>query len=95
MIAALKQALLDHELVKVKLAQGVEDRAQTAAELAEGTESEVAQTLGRTLLLFRQHPKKAKLVLPAPKKSQTITPLIEEADDDAPEGSDDDEAGED
>lgn len=63
-IAATAQALADHELVKVKLAdEDREARAAAVARLAEGTESEVAQTLGRTVLLFKQRKKKSKIDL--------------------------------
>jgi RNA-binding protein len=82
-IAALTQALADHELVKVKLAQAVEDRAEATEALAEGTESECAQMLGRTALFYRQHPKRPKIALPAPRVA---------AEGNAPEESEEDEA---
>ena len=62
LIAALDRALLDHELVKVKLGEnaGVE-RHEAADTLAARTKSEVAQVLGGTVLLYRQHPDKPKI----------------------------------
>lgn len=47
--------LLDHkELVKVRLLQGDRDqREQSAVELADKTESQVAGLVGRSLLLYR------------------------------------------
>ncbi len=60
-VAALAQALEDHELVKVKIA--ADDReARTSAieELAGGTGAQVAQTLGRTALFFKKRKKKSK-----------------------------------
>ncbi len=68
-IAALNQALLDHELVKVKLGQSVTERPEVAEALAQGTESECAQILGRTVLFYKRHPKKPKIELPAPRGS--------------------------
>ena len=64
-IAALDEALLTHELVKVKLGQNaVAGRDDAAAALAEGTASHVAQLLGNTILLYRRHPEKPRLKLP-------------------------------
>jgi len=64
-IAAVDRALLDHELVKIKLGENAEVERETAAgELAEKTHSEVAQVLGYTLLLYRPHPEDPTIVLP-------------------------------
>ena len=55
------QALLDHELIKVKLGT---ECPETRFELAErfGAENgvNVVQILGRTILLYKRHPKKPK-----------------------------------
>jgi RNA-binding protein len=65
LVAATNTALLTHELIKVKVqAEAPGDRKATAADLAERTESALAQVLGRTFLLYRRHPKKPKIVLP-------------------------------
>jgi RNA-binding protein len=57
----LDQALLDHELVKVKVGtESPEDRFEAAERLAPGAEAQIAQILGRTLLLYRKHPKKPR-----------------------------------
>jgi RNA-binding protein len=65
-IAALDQALLDHELVKIKVGQGAPDgRHEVAAALADGTGAEIAQVLGNSLLLYRRHPDKPTIKLPA------------------------------
>ena len=64
-VAALRAALLTHELVKVKvLSESPLDRHATAALLAAGTDAALAQVLGRTLLLYTRHPKKPKIALP-------------------------------
>jgi RNA-binding protein len=67
-VKALDQALSDHELVKVRLAEAVEDRAGTAEALAEGTKSELAQLMGRTVLLYRPDLDDPKIELPAPRR---------------------------
>lgn len=64
-VAAVSQALLDHELVKVKLGEAAGlDRHQAADDLARRTASEVAQVLGNTILLYRPHPEQPTIVLP-------------------------------
>ena len=63
-IGAVAQALQDHELIKVKIAdEDRESRALAVKQLAEGSGSEVAQTLGRTVLLFKQRKKNPKIAL--------------------------------
>lgn len=62
---ALDAALTRHELVKVRvLAKGGADLDELAAGLAASTSSSHAQTLGRTLLFYRAHPKKPRITLP-------------------------------
>ena len=85
LIAALDQALADHELVKIKIGESASlDRQDAASELAAQTHSEVAQVLGNTVLLYRADPEDPKIELPRPKRG-------EPENDNAPE----DEGGED
>jgi RNA-binding protein len=64
-IAAVDQALTDHELIKVKILETAAlERHEAADALAERTGSEVAQVLGRTFLLFRPHPEAPTISLP-------------------------------
>jgi RNA-binding protein len=64
-IAAVNQALLDHELIKVKLGEGADvDRHDAATQLAARTHSDVAQVLGKTILLYRPHPETPTIELP-------------------------------
>ncbi|HEY1089055.1 MAG TPA: ribosome assembly RNA-binding protein YhbY [Archangium sp.] len=65
-IAAAAQALKDHELIKVKLAgEDREERMAMVEQLAAGTEAEVAQTLGKTVLLYKKRKKNPKIKLVA------------------------------
>jgi len=61
-VAAVDRALLDHELVKVKVSEG--DRFEVAEALAATTKSEVAQVLGNVVVLYRADPEKPKIALP-------------------------------
>lgn len=59
--AALDEQLLAHELVKVKVGtESPEDRFEVAAGLAGLPGAQVAQVLGRTVLLYRKHPEKPR-----------------------------------
>ena len=65
LVAALDRALADHELVKIKIGDNAElERAGAADELAKRTQSEVAQILGNTVLLYRAHPDEPTIALP-------------------------------
>jgi RNA-binding protein len=64
-VTATRAALLAHELVKVRiLAEAPVDRKEAGDELAQRSGAALAQTLGRTLLLYKRHPHKPKIVLP-------------------------------
>ena len=60
-ISAADQALDDHELIKVKISAEREARDEAVEALAKATKSEVAQTLGKTVLLFRKRKKDSKI----------------------------------
>lgn len=63
----LDQALIDHELVKVKIGtETPEDRFEAAEALGTGTSALVAQVLGRTMLVYRRHPVKPRFETPPP-----------------------------
>jgi RNA-binding protein len=62
LVEAVDQALTDHELIKVKLLDTFEmDRHVAAQELAQQTKSEVAQVLGKTILLYRPDPEDPRI----------------------------------
>jgi RNA-binding protein len=63
-VRATDAALATHELIKVKLQREAPvDRHEAALDLAKRTKSTLAQVIGRTLLLYRRHPKKPKIDL--------------------------------
>jgi RNA-binding protein len=65
LVAAIEQALSDHELIKVKFGENAEvERHAGAEDLAVRTRSEVAQVLGNTVLLYRAHPDEPAIKLP-------------------------------
>jgi RNA-binding protein len=64
LLASVEEALALHELIKIKLQEGcLMDRREVASLVAERTASQVAQVLGKTILLYRASDK-AKINLP-------------------------------
>ena len=59
-IGAVNQALQDHELIKVKLNEGPDERHDAAEKLAEGSGAHLVQLLGRTVLLFKKRDEDSK-----------------------------------
>jgi RNA-binding protein len=56
-VRQLDEALDHHELVKVKVGtESPEDRFEVAQALAAHPETQIAQVLGRTVLVYRRHP---------------------------------------
>lgn len=64
----IDQALLDHELIKVKLGSEAplekEDFLRTVVDTLGAS---VAQTIGSIVVLYRRHPQKPKIQLPRPR----------------------------
>ena len=64
-VAAIDQALTDHELIKIRVGESADvDRHDAADDLATQTKSQVAQVLGGTVLLYRVDPEKPRIELP-------------------------------
>lgn len=61
-VAAVSQALLDHELIKVRLYEP-EAKRTMADTLAERTDSSLCGLLGHTVILYRKHPERPRIVL--------------------------------
>jgi RNA-binding protein len=65
LVGALDVALETHELIKVRLLESVgQDRHEVAAALAEASNAELIQVLGRTLLLYRARKKDPAIKIP-------------------------------
>ncbi len=62
-VTQVERALLDHELIKVKLTRP-EDKKGMAEELAARTASELCGLVGHTVILYKAHPEKPRLKLP-------------------------------
>jgi len=58
-IAAVVSALLDHELVKVRLHEP-EDKKVAARTLADSTDAHLCGLVGHTVILYRPHPEKPR-----------------------------------
>jgi RNA-binding protein len=57
----LEQALYDHELVKVKVGtESPEDRFEAAERLAAAAGAQLAQVIGRSVLVYKKHPEKPR-----------------------------------
>jgi RNA-binding protein len=65
-VAEAARALLDHELVKVRVT-GMEREARDEAldSLANGTGSEIVGRIGHTAVLYRRNPERTRIVLPS------------------------------
>ncbi len=62
---AVTQTLTDHELIKVKVLRECPITPdEVGTELAEATRSDVAQRIGRIVVLYKPHPKKPKIKIP-------------------------------
>jgi RNA-binding protein len=65
LVSALDVALLEHELIKVRLGEPAGPARQGVAEgLAEAAAADLVGVLGRTVLLYRPHPDEPQIRLP-------------------------------
>ena len=64
-LTSLEEAFNTRELLKVKVLEGAPEKAKpTARQIAEAMEGvEIAQTIGRTVVLYRPHPDQPEIVL--------------------------------
>lgn len=78
LVLATNQALLDHELIKIRVnGEAPDDRHASLEALAKATTSDLVQVIGRTGLLYKRHPQKPRIQLPKPGKpgkSRTLPP---------------------
>ena len=75
LITETKAALLAHELIKARLAEGGSD--EDAQALAAGAGAELVDRLGRVVILYRPHPDKPKIKLPSTRKKKGLFDLDE------------------
>ncbi len=60
-VRQVEEALAVHELIKVKIgSESPEDRFETAEQLGVASAAQVAQILGRTVLLYKRHPERPR-----------------------------------
>lgn len=65
LLAAAEEALLRHELIKVRCGRECpRPRAEVAEALCSRLGAELVQSLGRVLLLYRAHPESPRIALP-------------------------------
>ena len=58
-LAAVRRALADHELIKVKLGKGFAgERKESARELADAVGADLTQVIGKVIVLYRPRPAK-------------------------------------
>jgi RNA-binding protein len=62
-VQAVDQALLDHELIKVRMREP-EDKKAMAAELAARTDACLCGLIGHTAILYRPHPEQPRIIVP-------------------------------
>ena len=63
LIDNVQQALLSHELIKIKVHDS-DDLPFVASEVHRVTGAQLAQKIGKNLLFYKRHPEKPKIVLP-------------------------------
>jgi RNA-binding protein len=61
-VEATARALLDHELIKVRLHEP-EDKRAMARDLAARTQAALCGLLGHTVILYRRHPKRPRIAI--------------------------------
>ena len=64
LVGATKAALLQHELIKVRLAEAGDEREDVARRLAEASGAALVGVMGRTVLLYKRHPEEPTIQLP-------------------------------
>ena len=71
LITQVSDALKAREIVKLKVLEtAMLSAAEAAAELAEATRSDVVQTIGNKLVLFKRNPQEPKIELPKADKKK-------------------------
>lgn len=92
LVAAVSEALLTHELIKVRVLENAPlERKEVAEALPPEVKAEFVGLIGRILILYKRHPNKPKLVLPREPKpergqpAQAAAASVDEAEGDGDE----------
>ena len=65
LMATIDREPTAHELIKLKVLETApEEPAEAASIIARGNFAHIAQVVGRTILMYRAHPDKPRIVLP-------------------------------
>ena len=99
-LAALDTALERHELIKVKVSgEAEQDASELGPKIAKATRSQVAQIIGRTVVLYRRRPDSPKIQLPKAKAKSAARPAApaaaREEEDYGSDDEDDDDLADD
>ena len=69
-VEAVKDALLSHELIKVRVLESSPiEKKEISERLPAQTKSELAGAVGHVLILYKRHPQEARIVLPREAKA--------------------------
>lgn len=68
-VDAISDALLDHELIKVRMHEP-EDKKAMSAELAKKSYSELVGLVGHCAILYRKHPDDPQIKIPKKKREE-------------------------
>jgi RNA-binding protein len=71
LLESLDEALLAHELIKVRFVVHKEERRELAAEMAERCGAELAGVVGHVAILYRPHPEPEKRRIVVPTREET------------------------
>ncbi len=69
-LAAVREALRDHELIKVRMREP-KDKLALSEALSHGSDSVLCGLVGHTLILYRAHPERPRIQVP-PARAQVV-----------------------
>lgn len=91
LIGAVNEALLTHELIKVRVLESAPlERKEVAEALPGEVKAELVGLIGRIVILYKRHPNKPKLRLPRETKAGPGATPAQDGDSDADREDDDD-----
>jgi RNA-binding protein len=93
LVGAVNEALLTHELIKVRVLESAPlERQEVAEQLPGEAKAELVGLIGRIVILYKRHPNKPKLVLPREPKPERG--VAAQAPDQAADQADEEDAEE-